>query len=159
MARIESWDAPKNDLPAPGVYRVEVKSAEEKLSGAGNPMFVLELIDLDRRKTLCTDRIMLTGKGWKFGRERLIALGVPMTEKEVLASSLVGRRCFVAIEHKDETFNDKATGEPRTIAKTNIDITATEPWGGYWPENAPPPSYRPIASAEDEFPVGPTVPF
>jgi len=132
MARID-WNAKTDDLPAPGIYLAEIKSCEERTSGNGNAMFVVKLVDVDHGHThLCDDLIMLAGKGWRFGKEKLYELNVPTDKTEIHASELVGLRVYVAIKHEVETYISKKNGDPVSVTKAKVNIEATSPWSGYW---------------------------
>lgn len=140
MARV-NWNSTGIDLPNPGIYHVEVKSAEEKRSSNGNMMFIVKLVDIDRGHTdLIEDLIMLEGKGWRFGKEKLYALNVPTDAEEILASELIGLRAYVAIKHEPETYTNRK-GEVVTTVKAKIDSQATSPWSGYWADGAKPEGY------------------
>lgn len=147
MARID-WNKPAFDLPAPGIYHVEVKTCVEKRSSNGNSMFVVKLVDLDRGHVdLCEDLIMLEGGGWASGKEKLYALNVPTDQEEVLASDLVGLRAYVAIKHETETYKSKKTGEDVSVVKAKVDREATKPWSGYWADGPEAPAgYVPVSA-------------
>lgn len=145
MARVNPKKPTNPDLPPEAVYRAKVSSAKEMTSSNGNGMFVLTLVDDDRRDApLCEDLVMLDGKGWAIGKEKLIALGLLSGDQEIdiLPLDFIGRVVFVAIKHTPEKWIGR-DGDEKMAVKAKVDATTTTPWGGYWPENDPPPGYVP----------------
>lgn len=141
MAKV-NWQDTGDDIPQPGIYLAEIKSAKERRSGNGTNMFEVQLFDPMTGRELCVDYIMLEGKGWKIGREKLLALGVDMTKDDVGEADVVNRLAYVAIVHETRTFEGK-DGKPKTVVDAKVDREATSPWCGYWHETQKPEGYEP----------------
>ena len=134
-----NWDdynessSPKRESFPPGIYHVEVESAEERTSASGNGYFSVRLKDMESNKTVCFDIIMLQGKGIGIGLQKLMALGFSKEDSEIVAAELMGRRAFVAL--KQETYE----GQKRLA----VDISAKGSSVGYWTEDNPPQEMTP----------------
>ena len=93
------------DLPEEGVYLLEVKDAQTKTARSGSAMISVQYKMRDRDVTVW-DNIMLEGGGWKIGKPKLAALGVPSDFKGNLNPlDLVGKRVWAAL--KRDTYDGR----------------------------------------------------
>lgn len=128
-----NWNSPDAFAFGPGIYRCRVKSCEQSASKNGDPMLILSLIALDwGHAALTDDRIMLGGKGMRFGLPRLVALGIPRGTSNIDAADMVGREIYVAMNWREW---DKTDGTK--VRALNVD-TGGSPFCGYWPITQPP---------------------
>jgi len=143
MARIDPNKPANAELPPPGLYLAEVISAKESQSKSG-VMFTLWFKDASTGEPLCRDNIHLEGGGWAFSKEKLFALGVLKGNEPVDVQELdfIGRVVYLALVHKPGSYISK-DGSARTVVRAEVDITATRPWCGYWPEDQKPDGYTP----------------
>ena len=118
---------PTRELPAPGTYFCIIKKATQKQSRSGDQMFDIEIHDTTTDVKLCHDNIMLEGRGWFSGRNKLLAFGFAESfSGEVFSGDLEGRMAYVAITH--EIYDGK------TVARVN----GKDGSSGYWPHGSPP---------------------
>lgn len=137
----------------PGIYWVEVKSAETVRSKtSGDWMLKVKLYDLFGQRSLCDDNLMLQGKGAWMGARALSAMGISVSNgQSVEAADVIGKRVYVKIRH--EEFNG------RTSAK--VDKRAENSHAGYWPHDKPPEGAptMPGTAAAPSLAEDPSVPF
>lgn len=132
MARVDWSDAQVFALK-PGIYLARVESAEEKTSQKGDAYFDVALVASEwGDAAICNDVLMLEGKGRGIGIGKLGALGIPRGKDEVLASELVGRSVYVAMDIKSKPYKGKVYERPE------VDIEQGASFG-YWPVATPPP--------------------
>jgi hypothetical protein len=125
----------------PGVYPVRVASAESRTSRAGNKMLSLELVDLETGRFVLRDYVLLSGDAWRYGRMKLLALGIDEGFRGDLDdSTLVGRVAFVAT--KQVEFNGTQRLEP-DVAMGGA---------GYFRPDEPPPGFEPIEATRESAP-------
>lgn len=106
----------------PGDYLVKVKKASFQKAESGTEMFKLELVEAASGNFIGSDNINLSGKGWKIGREKLIALGLDSTYKgDISASDLDGKMARVTFELNKYT--DPKTGKERTNLRAASNFT------------------------------------
>lgn len=115
----------ESHLPEPGIYLAEIVSASEGYSkSASEAMFRVTFKDVAEHKELCTDILMMEGKGARIGYKKLDALGIPKDQEEVVPlRDLVGKRVKVAIAHREYNGEKQAT----------VDISAEGSMAGYFP--------------------------
>lgn len=107
-------DAPEQERKGPGIYHAEIRKCELKRGKEEPylPRFDIQLVDIQDGQTICFDRIMLAIRpgGHPFPmtmtKAKFQALGVPL-DREVDASEIVGRRCWVVVDWGKE---DPKTG-------------------------------------------------
>lgn len=119
-------------LPKEGVHFAVISNAWDGESRKGDQMLTIELLDLDTDQDLVTDRLMLSGKGARFGFKALSGMGFDESCEEIdIDTELVGLRLFVAIEH--EVYE----GEKRPKVARFFSGSR----GGYWMEDEKPNEY------------------
>lgn len=127
------------------LWRV-VECKHETSKNTGSPMLVIKL---RTGQSEITDRAMLAGGGWKMGRKKLVALGVPENHKGGIDPlSFVGKMLWVATVVKPNTYIDK-NGESKTVDRLEVDINQLK-YAGLQPANDPPPGFTaPPADVDD----------
>lgn len=107
---LTSW----NDPLQPGRYLVEVVTANETRSQAGQElMWKLTLKDIASGNTV-NDVVMLEGAGKGMGIGKLSALGITRDMLPVESHQVLGRKAYVNVKH--ETWQDR-NGNDQVRAK------------------------------------------
>lgn len=89
-------------MRTPNVYLVEVIGAEFKKSKAGNPMFEIQLADVnDHHKFLCRDWIVIEGKAAYYGAMKLKALGIDGDILPDQAARFLKKRAVVMLKAEE----------------------------------------------------------
>lgn len=111
-------EAPDDNRKHEGVYHAEITGAVGKVSTTGKQMITFELLDVEDRRRLCFDRMMLEGKPFALTmtKNKLKALGVDLS-KPLDPASLNGLRCWVAVAYGKENDKGQAYLEPNMKAK------------------------------------------
>lgn len=130
------WNSPDAFELGEGNYRCRVVAVSETRSRNGDLMLVVNFIALDWGHAKIEDRIMLSGKGVRFGLPRLVALGVPRGMQSFDEQSLVGAEVYVAMHWREYEKSNGAKGRA-----LNVD-TGASPHCGYWPAATPPESVK-----------------
>lgn len=134
MARI-NWDQEVEDVLSlkDGVYLAEVKGCEERTSSKGDPMFYATFQAVDFNAHLCSDFIMLAGKGWSMGSAKLRALGFDEGQEEIAPGELIGRRVYLRCAYEEREGRDGKTYKGLKV------VAEFQPFSsGYWPESEAP---------------------
>lgn len=119
MARV-NMTRPDNDL-TPGVDLWVIDTAQDKnAKTSGAPMLALKLVrESDPAASPLYDNLMLSGKGWRFTKGKLRALGYGDDfDGEIDAFSLAGKRIWVATKVDQYEGND---GQMRDRLVVDVD--------------------------------------
>lgn len=111
MARV-NMSRPDSDL-TPGIDLWVIDTAQDKnAKTSGAPMLALKLVrDSDPAASPLYDNLMLSGKGWRYTKGKLRALGYSDDfDGEIDAFSLTGKRLWVATRVDEYDRNDGTKG-------------------------------------------------
>ena len=135
MVEINMAKEPESGLLV-GINLWEVRDCKPDRSQAGDPKLAFKFkcgeVELQ-------DSAMLVGKGWFYGRKKLIALG--------LAEDFVGnfdpldfmnRRVWIATIKREWEYTDPKTGQTKRGVGIQVDGSQLK-FAGYQPENDVPP--------------------
>lgn len=125
-----------SEVPQPiseGVYNARIKAADENVSkpkedgsGGGDAYFRIHLETLDSQY-ICSDIIMLQGRGAGMGRQKLKGFGIEVQKGDsLIADQLIGLQAQVNVGTK------KYKGETYPC----VDHDCDAPHCGYWPFNS-----------------------
>lgn len=123
-----------------GVYFCYVRTVKEGTSKKGDPMFEVELAEVETDVVLCRDWIMLGGPGCGIGVLKLDALGFTEEKSEdVLPEDLIGRRVWVHMEQERQKWTGD-DGQERESVRLKPKLGAWDDYrSGYRPEDDRPP--------------------
>lgn len=131
-----------------GINLWRVAECQETLSKNSTPMLEIKL---RTGSSEIVDRAMLAGGGWKFGRLKLKALGVPEDfVGDFPVDSMRGKLLWVATVVKPNTYIDK-NGETVTKDRLEVDVNQLK-YAGLQPANDPPPGFTAPPADVDETP-------
>lgn len=111
---------PENGLLL-GINLWEVRECRlDKSRNSGDAMLKIKLVSGGFE---FHDIAMLQGKGWRFGKQKLMALGLAADFKGGLDPlQFVGKKVWVATKEGSYEYLDKKSGEKKTATKAEVDI-------------------------------------
>jgi len=138
------WSEKRKNRPESGIYRLAVKDAVLKRSKNGDQMFEITFKNIDEPDWPVKDWIMIEGKARQMGLDKLLALGFERGSG-IEPHEFIDRRVYAACDAATRTWSRDGVEHSATDLK--IDIKATSPWCGLWPDGFVPPGYK----ARDDF--------
>jgi hypothetical protein len=124
LTNVEAWKG--GGILPPGTYSVEITSAEEKISGGGNPQVEVELRAIGGECDGGTIRDWITITEAAFGRIRqfleAVRYDIPAGEFEMPVSNLVGRQCQIIV--REEPYDGNMKSKVKAYEPLSSDVTA-----------------------------------
>lgn len=139
MVYIDTQKADSSLTPSTEAW--EVLDCNERFSQGGDQMLSLKFCKLSDPREHLFDMIMLEGRGWGIGKQKLVALLGEGFQGELSSTDLIHTRLWIAT--KVEEFNGKSSLKPDIKRLKNAGYQAIE--------DVPPGCVAPEPPAPDPF--------